>query len=144
MHAFAERIGRSTTPIVATDQKRAWIHFLRSIETILPCPRCKAHYQDWRKRCPIDYDQTPNGEWLRAWAREWVWGLHTEINKEKDIESPTLEEVQNRFQDISKDDLYNDTKILLTHLLNSSQIRLIKPDALHVFRTHLTLLFRLT
>jgi Erv1 / Alr family len=130
LHAFAEKLGRQTNVILISDEQRAWINFLKSVEIIIPCKKCKNHYILWRtKNRPENFASYPNYS-LQARAREWVWGLHTEINQERKVENVPLADVQAMYQDRTSDDVQREYEYLLRLL----QAYHISPDALRIFK----------
>jgi len=93
LHTYTERLGNQTNEILSTDQCRAWVNFLKSVELTIPCARCRSHYKEWRIAHPIDTFMKYRGLLLREKAREWVWGLHDSVNKENGIVGPPIEKL---------------------------------------------------
>jgi len=118
--------------------------FLKSVELVLPCAKCKAHFQSWRKRNPVEASVALSGEPLRTWARGWVYDLHDEVNQEKGLKSPGLEEVQQLFQSRTAREQADDIREIQAHLLRASQLRIIKAEHIHAFKTNVSLLGRLS
>jgi len=143
LHTFAERLGKQTHPITISDEKRAWTMLLKSTESVLPCAKCKAHFQSWRKRNPIEASVALDGEPLRIWARQWVYYLHDEVNQEKGVTSPGLEEVQQLFQSRTAREQTDDIREINAHLLKASQSRIIAGEHIHTFKTNMSLIGRL-
>jgi hypothetical protein len=109
LHSLAERLGRQHNSILVSDERRAWINFLKSVGAAIPCNRCKKHYEDWSKKNKIEaFLSHPYGT-LREEARKWLWALHTEINEESKVTNIPLSDVENLYGkrttfDISKDE----------------------------------------
>jgi hypothetical protein len=81
LHTLAERLGRQSSALLATDEARAWIHVLRGVELIMPCPRCRAHFKGWRTTHP--FERLLGGDTQAS--RTWLWSLHEEVNQQRGI-----------------------------------------------------------
>ena len=65
--------------------RRAAHRLVESVAALLPCPRCKAHFQALLKRTPVDV------RGRRALA-EWMWAAHNEVNRRLGKPEMELEE----------------------------------------------------
>jgi len=90
LHSMAEKAG---TSVLQVDEKRAWISFLRLTEGILPCPMCRDHYRQWRRTHPLEDFLANHGDLFRERVREWLWGLHDDVNSRREgiVERLSLE-----------------------------------------------------
>lgn len=138
LHTLAERLGKQTTAIQIQDEQRAWINFLRCVENVIPCKRCKAHYRDWSLKNRID------AAVHRISARNWLWKLHTEVNKDRQVEGVPVDEMEGLYGNRSQADLSKDVEECLQHLLNAVQRAHIVSESLRTFRHRLSLLRRFT
>lgn len=135
LHGLAEKLGKQTTMILIQDEQRAWSHFLRSVENVIPCKRCKQHYRDWSLKNRID---AATG---RLAARAWVWGLHDEVNRERDVQGPPLNEMEAMYEGR---DSTRDADECFGHLLNAVQRQQISSEFFRVFKYRLSLLRKFT
>jgi hypothetical protein len=136
LHGLAEKLGKQVTFILIQDEQRAWLHFLRSVENVIPCKRCKQHYREWTQNHRID--EATN----RLSARAWLWGLHTEINSERKIEGgPPLNEMDAMY---TGRDVSNDANECFGHLLNAVQRQQISSENFRIFKYRLSLLRKFT
>ena len=143
LHTFAERLGRQTNYIGVQDERRSWIVFVRSVESVMPCAKCREHFQRWKRSHPLEQANSLAGEQLRIWATDWLYSLHDEVNKEKDIASPTREEVTAVYTPRTSRDQHDDIRILYELLQRASHYRLIDPAYILPFKTHLSMMMRL-
>ena len=109
LHSLAERLGKQKNPTSISDERRAWVNFLKSVGAVIPCSRCKKHYDDWTKKNKIEAFLSHSYGSLREEARKWLWALHTEINEESKVTNIPLPDVENLYCkrtafDISKDE----------------------------------------
>ena len=143
LHTLADRLGRQTNYIGIQDERRVWMLFLRSVELVLPCAKCKQHFRSWKQRHPVEQANSLAGEQLRSWAKEWFYSLHKEVNDEKDVISPDREEVWKLFQARTLRDQQDDIRFLNDQLLKAMQLRLVDPPVVHTFRNNLSMIQRL-
>jgi hypothetical protein len=100
LHTLAEKLGNHSHRILVEDQRRAWVQFLKSIDSVLPCVKCQNHYKIWRKNNPVEVFLYLEGQNLRTQAREWVWKLHTSVNENKGItDNPELDSMESMYFD---------------------------------------------
>jgi hypothetical protein len=112
LHSMAERAGSSALEL---DEKRAWISVLKLTEGVLPCAMCRQHYRDWRRSHPLEDFLGSHGEFFRDRVREWLWGLHNDVNARREVERLPLEGLAKYKDESSKeiqDTLQNIVKIL--------------------------------
>ena len=141
LHSMAERAGQS---ILALDEKRAWINVLRLTEGVLPCAMCRGHYRDWRRAHPLEDFLGSHGEFFRKRVREWLWGLHDDVNarREGDLERLPLEGLE-KYKEVSSKEI-QDTLQSIIKVLNKSVLhRQINADCLAEWRKGITLLRKL-
>ena len=101
LHSMAERAG---TSVIELDEVRAWINVLRLTEGVLPCAMCRAHYRGWRQSHPLEEFLGSRGQFFRDRVREWVWGLHNEVNHRRGVEVFPLESLE-KYKEVSSRDL---------------------------------------
>jgi hypothetical protein len=140
LHTYTEKLGNQSNEILSTDQRRAWINFLKSIEAAIPCAKCRAHYKEWRIKHPIDNFSYYMGDTLKQRAREWVWGLHEDVNKENGLTGVPIEKLPEMYGSIDQhimrmnlENCNNDFKKAMLHSL-------LAPPAYHNFMKYLALL----
>ena len=138
LHSLAERLGKQSNMLLIQDEQRAWINFIRAVEPAIPCKRCRAHFRDWM----VTHRLTESAN--KANAREWLWGLHSEVNKERRIPNPDLYEVETMYGSRSGNDITRDTEECFKHLLTATQRTHITSDAFRTFKYRLSLLRKFT
>ena len=138
LHSLAERLGKQTNIILIQDEQRTWINFLRSVESVLPCKRCKTHYREWSLRRRIDSAAN------KIQAREWLWELHADINKERNVTGPTLDEMEAMYGQRTSNDLNRDSDEWFKHLTDAIQRGHITSESFRTFKYRLSLLRRFT
>lgn len=137
LHAAAEKLGRQTIQIMATDERYAWVAFLRSIEQTMPCAKCRLHFKVWRLKHP--YERFINSYDIRADAREWLWSLHEEVNTEKGVTGPKLEDLPALYGTL---DVHEDIARLIEVFQRAVHGLQMKPSILQAFRVALNNLRR--
>jgi hypothetical protein len=135
LHGLAEKLGKQTTMILIQDERRAWLHFLRSVENVIPCKRCKQHYRSWTLKNRIE-DAT-----VRTTARAWLWGLHDEVNSERKVDGPPLSEMEAMYEGR---DVTRDAEECFGHLVRAVQQQQITPESFRKFKFQLSFLRKFT
>ena len=78
LHTFAEKAGKQESLITRGDEIRAWPSFFKELPSVVPCPYCKEHLQDYIKtnpfQLPIEYYQ-----W-RVYIPHYFYMLHESVN----------------------------------------------------------------
>jgi hypothetical protein len=133
LHTYTEKLGNQTNEILATDQRRAWINFLKSVEGAIPCARCRAHYKEWRIKKPIEAFNGFQGLFLKQKAREWLWGLHDSVNKENKITGPPIESMGELYGTVDLDRLRKSIEACDTDFKKAMQQFLLPPEAYRTF-----------
>jgi hypothetical protein len=140
LHTLAERLGRQTIRLLETDERRAWVALLRAVQMVMPCAKCRAHYKAWRTSHPTERFMTSYD--LRADAREWLWALHEEVNREKGITGPTLEEISTLYGSRAGYEIQEDLRVVLAVFQQAVLERHIPPETVHAFRNAVSMLRR--
>jgi hypothetical protein len=133
LHIYTEKLGNQTNEILSTDQRRAWINFLKSVEGAIPCARCRAHYKEWRIRHPIEAFSGYQGLFLKQKAREWLWGLHDSVNKENNIVGPPIESLAEMYGAFDPERIRKSIEICSTDFKKAMLQNLLSPDAYRIF-----------
>jgi len=142
LHSLAERLGKQKIQLLIADENRAWVQFLKSIEFVIPCAKCRAHYKSWRIRNPLENASHLTGEMSKIAARKWLWGLHCEINQERGVANPTLDEVKELYADKPLPIIREDIKICNKYFNDALLTRIITPEVIHTFKKTLAVLLR--
>ena len=142
LHIYTEFIGNQTNEILSTDEIRAFIHFLKSLEFAMPCAKCRAHYKRWRLAKPIDHFINYRGLTLRHVLREWIWGLHDEVNRENGLVSPPIETISAIYISLGNTELQNSIKEC-TKSFQKAMGQSLGYEAFHKFRLTLSFLNKL-
>ena len=142
LHTLAEHLGRHTAPLLIADERRACLQFLKAVEAVLPCEKCKKHYRAWRlKNSPEKFGI---GEELRLAVRKWLWALHSEINRENGVQTePALDEMPALFGKYGKADMMTDVRLVYSMFEKGVIVRTVHPIALAVFKSSFELLRRI-
>jgi hypothetical protein len=88
LHALAERLGSSGSPLVDTDQAIYLTTLLQNLPRILPCPECQAHATQYLADHPLPTFKDLHGPALRLAARDWLFAFHQAVRLRK--EQPLL------------------------------------------------------
>ena len=134
LHTLAERLGKQTNMILITDEHRAWVNFLKSVGLVVPCQKCRAHYKAWATKHRIDRFANCSTMTIRAEARLWVWGLHTEVNEERGVTGPPISEMATMYETRTSANLTGDSEECVTAFKNALQHSLIPAEMLRNFR----------
>ena len=78
LHTLAEKAGKQDNLITKGDEQRAWPLFVKELPTIIPCPYCKDHCQEYLRTNPF---QLPNDyyEW-RTYIPHYFYTFHESVN----------------------------------------------------------------
>lgn len=68
-------LGYSPTP--SKEEQSAVIQFYRSLEFVIPCPICRAHYSKFLKDMPVE-NHVANRDALV----KWLFDVHNNVNKQ--------------------------------------------------------------
>ena len=131
LHSLAERLGRHQNPLIVADERRAWIAFLRQVEHVIPCQKCRAHYSKWKLSHKLDSFLHYPPSTVREEARKWLWGLHAEVNAERGVENLPLADVAAMYE---KRNSVRDFEECLTAFKNALEQSLIPGDAVRMLR----------
>jgi hypothetical protein len=142
LHGLAERLERGNIPMILADERKAWIHLLKSLDAVLPCVKCSAHYKQWRIRNPPERLGAIVG--LRETSRKWLWSLHNEINQEKGVESPTLDTMKTLYGSLKVYELRDNLDRCIDLFKKAVLLRLVNPTAIQEFKRCASLILRLT
>lgn len=72
LHGIGRIAGRSPFP-VRRDEERELKWLIDRLETIVPCPECRAHIESYRKEHPPPLAAAEVGQWF--------WQFHNAVNK---------------------------------------------------------------
>lgn len=143
LHIYNEHIGKQTNEILSTDEIRAFTQFLKSLEFAMPCAKCRAHYKRWRIAKPIDQFMHYRGITLRTTVREWLWGLHDEVNRENGLGSPEIDTLSDTYTAFTRTDLQTSIRECTKSFQKALEQSLISYEGFHKFRVSLAFLNKL-
>jgi hypothetical protein len=94
LHCLAEKIGRSGSTIVDTDQANYMETILTTLHLVIPCTMCQAHANVYITVNPIPPLRGLYGENLRDTIRTWLFKFHNAVraSKQQEIIVSTTEE----------------------------------------------------
>ncbi len=142
LHTLAERLGAQTIPLLATDEKRAWVNFLRAVRHCMPCMTCRTHFRDWCLRNPLERFMTSYV--LKDDSREWLWALHEEINRERGVAGPALADLPVLYGGRTSTDINGDYKAVMDTFRDAVQQRKMNSDAFMDFKMRFATLRAIT
>jgi len=140
LHGIAERIGSSKNLLMAKDEKNEIRFTLRNFASLLPCKTCQTHYREWLQKNPPEEFLKQFGDTLRNGMRTWVWQLHEDVNRRREVVSGISYE--------SLADIYGSVNLRECALQHKSiytrglQLRILKPEEWNIGWKHLDLLLR--
>ena len=87
LHICAERSGKQPNQMLHMDEVRAFIHILKLLEGILPCPLCQKHYREWQMKYPLKkFMDKRNPTEFHESMKFWLWNLHDSINADRGVD----------------------------------------------------------
>lgn len=137
LHGFAEKLGRQTNEIMASDEAREIVLILRGVEHVMPCEKCRKHYHEYLKKNPVDEFAQRRGEVLRQVVRLWLWKLHEAVNERNGEVSFPIEELTPKYQNAAIADSLKTLKIVLYKAIPDG---LIVSEPFKSFLRHVSLL----
>jgi hypothetical protein len=78
LHALAGKAGTQTDPLLRADEQRAWPLFFKELPTMLPCPYCRDHLQEYQKEHPFVLPE--NWTTWNSYIPTYVYDLHEAVN----------------------------------------------------------------
>lgn len=75
-------------------QKQAALNFYNALRHLLPCTRCKEHYNSLLGRIPVDFTVVSRRETLISWVNK----VHNETNKNMGKPTVKLSEVSSKIE----------------------------------------------
>jgi len=144
LHSLAERLGKQTNMILITDEFRAWTNFLKAVEHVIPCAKCRGHYKRWRLAHRIENFMNNSSATIRGEARLWLWGLHKEVNEERGVPNLPIADLPAIYEKRTSSTITRDSEDCTTVFKNAVQQSLITGDALRNFKYTLSILRTLT
>lgn len=143
LHTAAEHLGAVRHPLIQTDETNRWIFLLKSLEDAMPCKLCRKHYGEWIKHNPISQFTPLRGEALRERARKWVYELHENVNRSRNVTSGILlENIPTMYGSLENYQLHIEQFVALSK--EAVQQGLVKAEGTWQFRNHLHYLRKLT
>jgi len=101
LHGIAEQSQKSILPL---DELREWPKFLKLTGDILPCDKCRAHYQRYLHSHPFTPTQQTYGT-LKEWIKRWFFNLHNEINTENGKPIFLYEDLETTYKNVDFRDM---------------------------------------
>ena len=142
LHGLAEKIGNHSNHVIMRDQQNELRITLRQFWALLPCLKCQKHYKEWiQKSSPDSWIQGPYGYDLQDSMRNWVYTLHENVNKSRDVESGlSLEQVKDMYSNVNLREYANGLKAFYQRGLDT---RTLKAEDWKNAWKHLDMLLRL-
>lgn len=89
--------------------------FFSLVEHVLPCPACGAHYSQYIRANPVKSGS-------RRELAEWVYDLHSDVNKRTGKKNPTFAEVIQAYEGYKSDDKRFDLEANLSRMASPRTI----------------------
>lgn len=137
LHGFAEKLGRQSIELLASDEAREIVLILRAVEHIMPCEKCRKHYHEYLKKNPVEEFSKLRGEVLRQSVRQWLWKLHESVNERNGAPSFPIEELTPRYQNAPIAETLKSLKVVLYKAIPDG---LILSEPFKSFLRHVSLL----
>ena len=142
LHTLAEKLGRQTKPLLEVDEVRCWVQMLRALGGAMPCALCRDHYQAGRKRNPIEDFMPLRKTALREAARKWLWALHEEVNRGRNINGPPLDQMEAMYAGRGALEIRADLDIIARMAKEAMPLRVLSGEQYRAFREKMVLLQR--
>lgn len=141
LHGIAERIGQHSNIHLIRDERNELKQTLRNFGFLLPCLKCQAHYKEWLKtHSPDAWIDSPFGVDLQESMRSWVFQLHENVNRDREIVSGIeLESLSEKYKCVNLREKASDLKGFYQRGI---LMRTLKADTWKVAWKHLDLLLR--
>jgi len=140
LHGLAERVGSQVTSTLIRDEQNEIRLTLRHFGSLLPCKTCQAHYKEWLQKNPPELFLQRSGGYLQDAMRDWVFRLHEDVNKRRDVVSGiALDSLHETYKSV---DLRSAALTLKGLYQRAVQLRILKPDEWKTAWRHLDLLLR--
>lgn len=141
LHGIAEALGGQPVAMLATDEAHEIVFLLRDVEKIMPCQLCRNHYHQWRKDHPLEELDKLRGYMLKTGVREWLYNLHEDVNRSRDIESGiSLEQMPELYKTV---DLQKEWGEFFLRVKQSTEVGLVSQTALQNFHRRFGMLRKL-
>lgn len=79
------------------EEQKAALDFFGSLGLLIPCTACGKHYASYLERNPVDVSS-------RKALSEWVYKLHSDVNRRKHVENPSFDEVKKMYTEYEPED----------------------------------------
>lgn len=141
LHGLTESLGRQTNGILATDEAHEIVFLLRDVEKIMPCQLCRVHYNAWRKTHPLEQIASLRGQALREAVRKWLFDLHENVNRDRQIQSNiSYEMIPEMYLTVN---IRAEWARFFEHIKTSTEIGMVSQTVLQNFHRHLGVLRKL-
>jgi len=127
LHGFVEKIGtRTLKKLQEDDEARYAFQILNAVVLSMPCIQCRKHYRDWLIQYPLRRFIHLRGPTLRLELRKWLWELHSDVNKRKNVViQPGLDDMEILYKDINLVEALKNIPIVSTEMKEVRKIGLI-------------------
>jgi len=91
MHTFAG----AYPDVPSKEQKSNAINFIKSLQTLMPCPKCTTHLKEYLTKNPIEYSVNNKYDF-----EKWVYEYHEDVNEMSKVpldKRNSFQEVQRAF-----------------------------------------------
>lgn len=141
LHTLTESLGNQKNAMLAADEAHEVVFLLRDLEKVMPCALCRSHYNQWRKAHPLEQIAPLRGPALREAVRKWLFELHENVNKDRNIQSGvTIEQLPELYKNV---DAKAEWGKFFELMKKSTEVGLVSQVILQNFHRHLAILRRL-
>lgn len=141
LHSITESLGNQKNTILSADEAHEIVFLLRDLEKVMPCQMCRQHYNAWRKEHPLEQLATLRGPALRDAVRKWLYDLHENVNRSRNIESNIIiEQIPELYKHL---DIRTEWGKFFELMKKSTEAGLVSQIVLQNFHRHLGILRKL-
>lgn len=108
----------------------------------MPCIACRTHFREWCAKRPLE--KFTHSYRFQEDAREWLWSLHDEVNRERSISGPTLLEIPELYGHRTVQELNIDYKMVCDAFREAVARGQLSSDAFMNFKLQIVKLRALT
>ncbi len=139
LHVAAERVGQNTIIPLRADEVRELEMLIKSFPVALPCATCQTHAGQYLAAHRFNWTGKSGVE-ARNIISRYLYDFHDHVNRNKATPaiSPPYEDINIKYKAIGS--ITEEVAILNKEIIRAINFNIVKHDAAHKFRRHLSLL----
>ena len=132
LHGLAEKSQRAVLP---ADEVREWQKFIKATAVVLPCDKCRAHFNAFMTaNPPTQLSNIPYSD-LKRWVKSWFFTLHNEVNQENNKPIFEYTDLVTTYSDVNLQDLFWRLDPVMKKAIQLNGVSLMKYQAwIHSFK----------